>query len=260
MTENTHNLSLQDKPIIGMSLDTGNMAKQGGYSCYPWYAIRKNYCDHIVAAGGIPILLPYYPDMVDRYSDLIDGFLIPGGDFDIPPTYYGEDEIHERVTINPPRTEFELALARAIKEQEKPMFGICGGMQLMNVAFGGTLIQHIPDEIQDGIAHEQPNPRCEAGHQIKILENTSLYALAEQKFLHPVNSAHHQAIRKVAPGFQVNAFADDGVIEGIEYVFEEGTPGFLVGVQWHPEFNISPLDCRLFDAFIQEAHRRKNKS
>lgn len=248
---------MSQKPIIGLSLDTGTVGNPGNYSKYPWYAIRKNYCDQIVAAGGVPILLPYSLELVDLYADKLDGLLIPGGDFDIPPSYYGDDTIHERVTTIPERTEFEFALAKAIKDRGKPILGICGGMQVLNVIFGGTLIQHIPDEISNCLLHEQPNPRCEPGHDIKIMPNTHLYRLAQSE-IHPVNSAHHQAVKKVAPGFRVNALADDGVIEGIELDLPlEDTRTFVMGVQWHPEFNISPLDCIIFDHFIRAAHSKR---
>lgn len=248
---------MSQKPIIGLSLDTGAIGNPGNYSKYPWYAIRKNYCDQIVAAGGIPILLPYCLDLVEEYADKLDGLLIPGGDFDIPPFYYGDEAVHERVTTNLERTEFEFALAKVIRAHHKPILGICGGMQLLNVIFGGTLMQHIPDEISECLLHEQPNPRCEPGHAINIIPHTHLYRLAQSEIF-PVNSAHHQAVKKVAPGFRINALADDGVVEGIEIDTPiEDTETFIMGVQWHPEFNISPLDCTIFDHFVRAAQHRK---
>lgn len=254
-------MSKSSKPLIGISLDLGNHNKPGSYSKYPWYALRTNYSDEVVAAGGVPILLPYHLDLVETYAQQLDGLLIPGGDFDIHPSYYGVETVHERVTVNPGRTSFEFALAKAMKAQEKPILGICGGMQLLNVIFGGTLIQHIPDEINNCLAHEQSNPRCEAGHHITITPQTLLHELSQSEISVPVNSAHHQAIKNVAPGFIVNAQAPDGVIEGIEYANspdDQENKTFIMGVQWHPEFRISDLDTKIFHHFVQSASTRKS--
>ncbi len=128
---------------------------------------------------------------------------------------------------------------------DKPILGICGGEQLLAVALGGTLIQHIPAEIKAPLAHEQPNPRDQAGHEITICEGTLLHKIGGA-LRTAVNSAHHQAVKDVPPTIKVNALAPDGVIEGIE----DPTRKFCIGVQWHPEFHISPVDQKLFHAFI----------
>ncbi|HYM02727.1 MAG TPA: gamma-glutamyl-gamma-aminobutyrate hydrolase family protein, partial [Stellaceae bacterium] len=133
---------------------------------------------------------------------------------------------------------------------DKPVFGICGGQQLLNVALGGTLIQHIPDEIDDPLPHEQPNPRTEAGHVVRVVVGTQLHRITGAAEL-PVNSAHHQAVKDLAPGFVVDAVAPDGVIEGIE----DPRRRFCLGVQWHPEYAISAGDTALFAAFIAATRR-----
>ena len=237
------------KPVIGITLDSD---VGGSYSRYPWYAIRYNYVNAVIDAGGVPLLLPYAYDLLDEYANRIDGLLIPGGFFDICPSHYGEKISHESVKTNPERTNFEFAITRRIKEQGKPLLGICGGMQLMNVIFGGSLIQHIPAEIENALAHEQPNPRHEAGHNIDVVEGTLLHRIAKSQIQVAVNSAHHQAIRQVAPGFIVNARACDGVIEGIE-LSDQGQ--FALGLQWHPEFHISDVDKSIFNHFIQAAKK-----
>lgn len=236
------------KPIIGITLDTGCE----GYSRYPWYAIRYNYVDAIVAAGGIPFLLPYAHDLLDEFASRIDGLLIPGGFFDVCPSYYGETIVHDTVKVNAERTKFEYSITNLMKEQEKPILGICGGMQLMNVIFGGTLIQHIPAEISNCLEHEQPNPRHEPGHGIDITPGSLLYKLANNHLTVAVNSAHHQAVKKLAPGFVVNALASDGVIEGMEL---DHPTQFAMGLQWHPEFHISDLDKSIFNHFIKAAKK-----
>jgi putative glutamine amidotransferase len=126
-----------------------------------------------------------------------------------------------------------------------PVMGICGGQQLLAVALGGTLIQHIPDTIPDALAHEQPNPRNEPGHDIAIRAGTILHKIVGSDSM-AVNSAHHQAVRDAGPRALVNATAPDGVIEGIE----DPDAKFCLGVQWHPEFLIDPGDRRIFDALI----------
>ena len=127
-----------------------------------------------------------------------------------------------------------------------PVLGICGGQQLLAVAFGGTLIQHIPDEVAGALAHEQPNPRTEPGHEVAVAPDTLLAAIVGAKRL-AVNSAHHQAVATPGNGAVVNALAPDGVVEGVEH------PGyrFALGVQWHPEYAVDPRDPAIFDAFVR---------
>jgi putative glutamine amidotransferase len=158
---------------------------------------------------------------------------------------FGAGARHDSVTTKDRRTAFELAVTRAALDRDLPVLGICGGQQLLAVALGGTLIQHIPDAVSDALAHEQPNPRDEAGHAVSIVADTLLQRITGAETLQ-VNSAHHQAVETVADGTVVNALAPDGVIEGIE------APGlrFCLGVQWHPEFLISDGDRCLFAAFV----------
>jgi len=235
--------------IIGLTLDS---EKPGGYSKFPWYAIRENYCGAVVRAGGLPILLPHEPERADQYLDLIDGLIVTGGAFDVDPALFGADSRHDSVTTKDRRTAFELAITRAALAADKPVLGICGGQQLLNVALGGTLVQHIPDEIATPLAHEQPNPRNEPGHDVAIAPGTILHDIVgTARFA--VNSAHHQAVKTVGPGVVIDAVAPDGVIEGIEL------PGkrFCIGVQWHPEFEIGPADAALLSAFVAAAQGRQ---
>ena len=233
------------QPIIGLTLDS---EPPGGYSKWPWYALRQNYCEAVLRAGGLPILLPHEPEQAPAYIDLVDALVVTGGAFDVDPALFGASERHATVTLKERRTAFELAITRQAVAADLPLLGICGGQQLLNVALGGTLIQHIADEVPGALAHEQPNPRNEPGHAVRVTEGTVLRRLAGSGEL-AVNSAHHQAVKTPGPGLLVDAVAPDGVIEGIE----DPRRRFCIGVQWHPEFGISDADRRLFIALIEAA-------
>ncbi len=229
-------------PVIGVTLDH---EMPGSYSKFPWYALRENYATSLAKAGAVPIALPHGCDDVSAYLDLIDGLVITGGAFDVDPALFGESNRHDSVTLKAGRTDFELAVTRGALDRDMPVLGICGGQQLLNVALGGTLIQHIPDAIPGALAHEQPNPRDQAGHGVRITAGTRLRDIVGCDSL-DVNSAHHQAVREPAPGLIVDAVAPDGVIEGIEAPDRR----FCLGVQWHPEFSISPGDDAILRAFV----------
>lgn len=229
-------------PVIGITLDSEG---PGGYSKLPWYALRQNYCDAVVRAGGLPVLLPHEPEQAAAYLGKIDGLLITGGAFDVDPSIFGANTRHPTVKTKDRRTAFEIAVTKGALERNMPVLGICGGQQLLNVLLGGTLIQHIPDEVDGALAHEQPNPRTEAGHGVTLMPETRLHQICETEHLQ-VNSAHHQAVKDVGPDVVVDAVAPDGVIEGIEHRGKK----FCIGVQWHPEYDISEGDARIFNAFI----------
>lgn len=237
------------RPVtIGLTLD---FEQPGGYSKFPWYAIRENYCAAVVQVGGTPLLLPHEPGEIQHYCDLIDGLIVTGGAFDVDPALFGASHRHDSVVTKDRRTAFEIDLTRSMLAVNKPVFGICGGQQLLNVILGGSLIQHIPDEIEHPLAHEQPNPRNEPSHPVAITPDTMLRHLTKCDEI-AVNSAHHQAVKDVGKGVVVNAWAPDGVIEGIE----ARSYRFCLGVQWHPEFFITPADEAIFRAFVAEAGNR----
>jgi putative glutamine amidotransferase len=231
------------QPVIGLTLDS---EPPGGYSkTHPWYALRENYCTAVVAAGGLPILLPHEPERAADYLGLIQGLVVTGGAFDVDPALFGASSKHASVTTKDRRTAFEFAITKGAIDADKPVFGICGGQQLLNVVLGGTLIQHIPDSITDALAHEQPNPRHEPGHPVRIVPGTLLHQIVAADAMR-VNSSHHQAVRDPGPHAAIDATAPDGVIEGIE----DRRYRFCLGVQWHPEFHIDPGDRRIFDALV----------
>lgn len=233
------------RPVIGITLDS---EAPGGYSNLPWYALRENYADAVAAAGGLPLPLPHEPDRAAEYLDLIDGLVITGGAFDVDPSLFGAGERHPTVVTKDRRTAFELAVTRGAIERDLPILGICGGQQLLHVVLGGQLIQHIPDEVPEALAHEQPNPRDEPGHSVAVKPGTLLHRIVGTERL-DVNSAHHQAAKGEPDGVIINAVAPDGVIEGIEAVDRT----FCIGVQWHPEYGVSAGDAAIFQAFIKAA-------
>ena len=241
-------MTKKSKPIIGITVDYQTDCT---YSNYPWYALRANYADAVTDSGGIPILIPYTADAVEIYAHMLDGLIISGGNFDINPAYYQEQICSDTVILNDPRTSFEMALTTAMLALNKPVLGICGGQQLLNVILGGKLIQHIPDVFPNALEHEQKTPKHEPSHEIRITSGTLLEKIVKCKS-YMVNSSHHQAVKMVGPDVIVNAIAPDGVIEGIEST----THKFCLGVEWHPEYGTSNEDTMIFTAFINACNEK----
>ena len=176
---------MSKRPIVGVTLDS---EPPGGYSKYPWYALRQNYADAIIAAGGLPVALPHDAALAAAYLDRIDALVVTGGAFDVDPALYGDGDCHATVTLKEGRTAAELALTQGALARDLPVLGICGGEQLLAVALGGTLVQHIPDSVANALAHEQPNPRHEPGHPVAIVPDTLLHRIVGAMVMQ-VNSA-----------------------------------------------------------------------
>jgi putative glutamine amidotransferase len=195
-------------------------------------------------------MLPHEPELAAEYLERIDALVVTGGNFDIDPALFGATVKHPTVKTKDRRTEFELAATKAALARNLPVLGICGGQQLLNVILGGTLFQHIPDEVPGALEHEQKTPRDTPGHEVAVTPGTLLHRITGAAKL-AVNSAHHQAAKTVGPGVVVDAASSDGVIEGIE----DPRYRFCLGVQWHPEYGVSAGDEKIFAAFVAAARK-----
>ncbi|HEX9290671.1 MAG TPA: gamma-glutamyl-gamma-aminobutyrate hydrolase family protein [Anaeromyxobacteraceae bacterium] len=210
------------RPRIGLTLDVDQARGEYQLSCA--------YADAVLAAGGLPIPIPYGDDAVTgAYLALCQGLVVTGGAFDIPPERYGESR---RASCGPEkagRTAFEWSLCEAALAGRIPLLGVCGGMQLMNVVRGGTLYQDLREDL-GASTHEQPPPKDVPTHPVDIVPGSLLARLVGPDPL-PVSSTHHQAVRAAGAGVLVSARAPDGVVEAVEL---PDLP-FALGVQWHPE-------------------------
>lgn len=230
-------------PLIGITCEAVSRRKD--------FALYDLVCDHrygdvVSRAGGHPVLLPiaHRKALLRRYLEGIDGLVIVGGD-DLHPCFYGETPRKSTRIAFPRRTLFESWLYRAGKRRRLPILGICYGMQLINVLEGGSLYQHIhPKRGGPRVDHRG---RTNRAHPVRVLPGTRLArSLGTRKLV--VATEHHQAVRRLAPGFEVAAVADDGIIEAIEYPYRPE----IFAVQWHPErLPESAATRRLLRAFIR---------
>lgn len=222
------------------------------YGKHGYYSIRNHYAQAISKnCNGISVVfLEPNKKNVETYAKIIDGLLIPGNSNDIDPSKYGEKPIME-FPIEKYRTEFELSLIHKIKEQRKPILGICGGYQSINIAFGGSLYQDIPSQKTESKINHNTKDGTIIAHEVEIKKFAEEYfGKGAKRFA--VNSLHHQAVKDLGEGLTSFAKSDDGLIEGIAM---RGYP-FLVGVQWHPEFELSKYDTNLIKSFCNAV---KNK-
>lgn len=223
----------------------------------PWYNyqenmtyIKKGYCEGVSKAGGLGVVLPLATDerMLSEIVDRFDGFLLSGGP-DIDAALYGEANLPFNGEISPYRDTMEIFIARRAIEYNKPLFGICRGLQVMNVALGGTLYQDIYSQKKDvqSIQHSQNAPKWHPTHDVFVEKDSKVWASFMRECI-SVNSFHHQAIKDVAPGFSITSQAVDGIVESIEYAGHR----FAVGVQWHPELMWEKDEAflKLFEAFV----------
>jgi putative glutamine amidotransferase len=232
------------RPRIGLTLDAEESPRR--------YLLGRAYVDAVLDAGGLPILLPHAAEAAAAYLALLDGLVVTGGAFDVPPELYREAPRPGCGVTKPERTAFERDLLEAALAARMPVLGVCGGMQLLCVVRGGALYQDLP--LDAGIrGHEQPAPKDAPSHEVAVQPGTHLAALVGAGPL-TVNSTHHQAIREPGTGVLVSARAPDGVVEAIEL---PDLP-FALGVQWHPEAVLrhEPRHAALYRGLVAAARDR----
>ena len=239
-------LDTRARPLIGISATM--LAPSGTQP--PGYRQNRSYAQAVAAADGVPVLLPLLDDeaALRALYERLDGVLLPGGG-DVNPVYYGEtadpdcgvegvDDLLDRV---------ELTLARWALAEGKPLFGICGGHQALNVAAGGTLFQDIPRQVANALSHQYQGARDALAHTIDVEPDSRLAQVLGATHL-GVNSLHHQAVKTLASGFRAVAYAPDGVLEGMEHTEH----AFALAVQFHPEEHVPAHtpSAHLFAAFV----------
>lgn len=242
------------KPLIGVTPDfnAGDREDMGGRE--PTYFLRARYLRAIEHAGGIPLVLPLIvkPRELRQILSTLDGLLITGSGADLAPELYGEQQQFPFRRMSKERANLELQISHLAYKARLPTLGICGGMQSINVALGGTLYQDIPSQLSTRVPHQPAHPATKPAHLIAIAPRSLLWRITRKQRCR-VNSSHHQSVKTVAVSLRQTAVAPDGVIEAIE----APTHPFYLGVQWHPEFLFDRYadHLNLFKAFIRAAKR-----
>ena len=207
----------------------------------PAAVVPLAYVRQVEAAGGRPLLLPPSLEGIEETLDVLDGLLFSGGS-DIDPGEYGQDAHPETNGIRPERDRAELALLTAALDRDLPLLAVCRGSQVLNVARGGDLVQHLPEVVGD--EKHKHTPGTFADHEVDVKEGTRLGALLGERA--PVKSHHHQGFGRIGERLVETAWAEDGTLEAVE----DPDKRFAVGVLWHPE---EGEDAALFDALVAEA-------
>lgn len=230
------------RPIIGITCCYDEAQRK--------YTLGEDYILAVQAAGGVPFIIPHINDEqnISEILNAIDGVLLSGGG-DLDPFFFGEEPLPQNGFIDPDRDRLEILITKMALEIGMPILGICRGMQVMNVAAGGTIYQDISMALDKHIQHQQQAPRWYPTHNINIVEDSLLHGMLQKKVIR-VNSFHHQILSLIGKNFMVSSTANDGVVESIEHIDRKK---FVLGVQFHPEniYMKYSLFLHIFTEFVQ---------
>lgn len=247
-----------NRPLIALTMDQSPATDIRPFSKgVNIYYLNDVYVRHLEKSKCLPLLLPTLKDLsfIPEIIARIDGLLLTGGN-DVDPHAYGEEPLGGPWRMDTERTAMEIALIKEAKRQRKPVYGICRGCQMLNVALGGTLYQDIPQQLPNAIQHHSPNKPQWHYHEVSIFTNTLLGNILKTDRLQ-VTSSHHQAIKDLAPGLRVSATAADGIIEAVE----DPQLDFFLGVQWHPEaMENDSSSLAILEAFLSHCRSAKTAS
>jgi putative glutamine amidotransferase len=245
-------------PMIGITCSMEHADKTRKFpTAYTFDYLKRSYYEAVERSGGVALLLPNTKttDKIQEYLSMVDGMLVSGGN-DVDPVFYGERKKAKNLSITRERDLFETALVRKAKTKRVPVFAICRGMQLVNVAFGGSLYQDFRMERKFLDHTLEGSALYHKRHSVIIREGSRLFGVIGKKKI-MVNTSHHQMVKKLAPGFVATAWSEkDGVIEAMESKDNH----FFLCVQWHPELMRDTSSKALFDSFAQAAREFRSRN
>ena len=245
-------------PIIGITCSMEHADETRKFpTAYTFDYLKRSYYEAVERSGGVALLLPNTKttDKIQEYLSMMDGILVSGGN-DVDPVFYGERKKTKNLSITRERDLFEIALVRKAKAGKTPVLAICRGMQLVNVASGGSLYQDFRMERKFLDHTLEGSALYHKKHSVIIREGSKLFGVIGKKRI-MVNTSHHQMVKKLAPGFAVTAWSEkDGVIEAMESKDDH----FFLCVQWHPELMRDRTSKALFDSFVQAAREFRSRN
>ncbi|HEX8473689.1 MAG TPA: gamma-glutamyl-gamma-aminobutyrate hydrolase family protein [Pyrinomonadaceae bacterium] len=236
----------EKRPIIGITM-RHDLEKERFY-------LARHYSEAVEAAGGVPLHISLIPNAsyVAALMERLDGILLPGSASDVDPIHYGHEPHKKLGSVHPLKDETDLLVLEELERRRMPLLAICFGMQIWNVARGGTLIQDIETQVPDAIKHEQGAPRGRRSHRLRLAPDSLIARLsADDNAL--VNSHHHQALETVGRDLRATAWTADGLMEAVEDTRDNH---WALGVQWHPEieWEDDQFSTAIFQSFVQAAH------
>lgn len=234
------------RPLIGITMRLEMPTRR--------FYLGRDYSRALEQCGGVPLHIALISEhgYIRTALEALDGILLPGSNTDVDPSYYGEEPLPRLGTVLPEKDLTDRIVIEVAEEMGLPVFGICYGMQAINVARGGSLIQDISSQVEDPVKHDQGDPYDRLSHSIRFEAESRLGRIASkfgENGVVRVNSSHHQAVKAVGDGLAATAWSADGIVEAIEDVSADR---FMVGVQWHPEmtFERDEFSRAIFEAFV----------